>query len=93
MFTQSWLDAYQRPDRYSWAITLKETGCVIGRFFGMHPDDRVCQIELAYELGKNWWNQGLMTEAARAVIGYLFTEVGFNRIFAYHAPENPASAR
>lgn len=93
MFTEAWLGAYERPDRYSWAIELKETGEVIGRFFGMHPDDRLSQIELAYELGRKWWNRGLMTEAVAAVIHYLFTEVGVNRIHAYHAHANPASGR
>ena len=31
--------AYEKSDRYSWAVQLKETGEVIGRYFGMHPDD------------------------------------------------------
>lgn len=93
MFTDEWFNAYTRPNRYSWAIELKASGEVIGRFFGMHPDEYVGQIELAYELGQNWWNQGLMTEAARAVIDFFFNEIGFNRIYAYHASENPASGR
>lgn len=93
MFTDKWLGAYEQPNRYSWAIQLKSSGEVIGRFFGMHPDDRVNQVELAYELGQKWWNQGLMTEAAKAVIDFFFGEVGMNRIYAYHANENPASGR
>ncbi len=93
MFTDEWLDAYDRLNRYSWAIQLKASGEVIGRFFGMHPDDRIGQIELAYELGRNWWNQGLMTEAVKAVIDFFFYETGLNRIFAYHASENPASGK
>lgn len=47
MFTEEWLGAYSRPNRYSWAIQLKASGDVIGRFFGMHPEDRLKQIELA----------------------------------------------
>ena len=93
MFTDSWLGMYERPNRYSWAITLRSTGEVIGRFFGMHPDDRVRQIELAYELGPAFWGHGYMTEAARAVIDFFFREVGFNRVYAYHVRENPASGR
>lgn len=58
IFTENWLGAYERPDRYSWAIQLKETGQVIGRYFWMNPDDRLCQVELAYEMGKEWWNRG-----------------------------------
>ncbi len=93
MFTPEWLGAYDRPNRYSWAIQLKSTGEVIGRYFGMHPDDRISQVELAYELGRNWWNQGYMTEATKAVIDFFFREVGMNRVHANHAHENPASGR
>ncbi len=93
MFTPNWLNAYQRPDRYSWAIQLKESGEVIGRYFGMHPDDQISQIELAYELGKRWWGQGIMTEATKKVLDFFFREVGFRRVYAYHADKNSASGR
>lgn len=93
MFTDNWLNAYERPERYSWAIQLKSTEEVIGRLFGMNPDDKVKQVELAYELCSKWWNKGLMTEAVKAVIPFFFKEVGFNRVYAYHADKNPASGK
>lgn len=93
MFTDKWLGAYDRDNRYSWAIELKSTGEVIGRLFGMNPDDSLRQIELTYELGRSWWNQGLMTEAVKAVIDFFFCEVGFNRIQSHHADKNPASGK
>ncbi|MCI8387949.1 MAG: GNAT family N-acetyltransferase [Clostridiales bacterium] len=93
MFTDEWLGAYEKSNRYSWAIQIKSSGEVIGRMFGMYPDDRISQVELAYELGRKWWNNGLMTEAVKAVIDFFFKEVGFNRIHAYHASANPASGR
>lgn len=40
----------------------------------MHPDDDISQIELAYELGRDWWNQGLMTEAVKAIIDFVSTK-------------------
>ena len=52
MFTNNWLNAYEKSDRYSWAVQLKETGEVIGRYFGMHPDDELRQVELACEIGR-----------------------------------------
>lgn len=93
MFTDGWLRAYDRPNRYSWAIEEKASGEVIGRVFGMHPDAGTREVELTYELGRAWWNKGLMTEAVGAVIDYLFRENGFARICAYHADKNPASGR
>ena len=91
MFTEQWLGAYSRMNRYSWAIQIKQTGDVVGRLFGMHPDDELGEVELAYELGQKWWNQGLMTEAVSSLIEFFFTEVQMNRIYAYHADANPAS--
>ena len=93
MFTDSWMNAYEQMNRYSWAIQLKSTGEVIGRYFGMHPDDDLREVELACEIGKSWWNQGLMTEATKRVIQFFFEEVGMNRIYAYYADGNPASGR
>lgn len=81
MFTDNWLNAYERKNRYSWAIELKETGEVIGRYFGMHPDDELRQVELACEIGQAWWNQGLMTEATKKIIEFFFKEVGLSILF------------
>ena len=93
MFTDKWLGAYERPNRYSWAIVLKSTGEVIGRVFGMNPNDGLRQIELTYELGRKWWRKGLMTEAVKAVIDFFFNNVGFSRIYANHADKNLASGK
>ena len=93
MFTEKWLGAYESPKRYSWAIALKSSGEVIGRIGGMNLYEPLCQIELAYEIGQKWWNQGLMTEAVKKVIDFFICEVGFNRVYAQHAHKNPASGR
>ncbi len=92
MFTEKWL-SYDNPKRYSWAMELKSTGAVIGRMFGMHPDDELGQMELAYEMGKTWWNRGLMTEAVRVTLDYFLRDVGLQQVYAYHADANPASGR
>lgn len=49
--------------------------------------------ELGYALGRAWWGQGLMTEAAREVLRYGFETLGLNRIEARCEPENFASER
>ena len=92
MFTEKWL-SYDNPRRYSWAMELKSTGDVIGRMFGMRPDDELGQVELAYEMGKPWWNRGLMTEAVRVTLDFLLRDVGLRQVYAYHADANPASGK
>ena len=79
IFTDSWFAKYEQSNFYNWAIQLKSSGEVIGRFRGNFPDDHIEQINLAFELGQNCWNQGLMTEASKAVIGFFIKEIGYNR--------------
>lgn len=93
LFTPNWFAAYDRPDRYSWAVSLKPDGQAIGRVFGMHPDDRAQEVELAYELGRSYWGRGLMTEAVQEALRFFFEDVGFFRVYCYHADQNPASGR
>lgn len=42
------------------------------------------RCEVGYCLSKSYWNQGIMTESLKAIIKYLFNEIGFNRIQAIH---------
>jgi len=96
IFTDYWFAKYEQSDFYNWAIQLKSSGEVIGRIRGGIPNDhinRINQIELAWELGQNWWNQGLMTEAVKRVVDFFFNEIGFDRIYTAHAHKNPASGK
>ena len=86
-----WTEQYKNPDWYQWAIELKELGEPIGSISVVNHDDRVRMAEIGFCIGKNWWGQGIMTEAMKAVMDYLFDEVGFQRIEAGHDPNNPAS--
>ena len=44
-------------------------------------------------LSKAYWGQGLMTEAAQAVIRWLFEEVGLEAVTVGHFTENDRSRR
>ncbi len=74
------------------AITLRPADELIGAIsLGINQAHR--RAELGYWLGKPWWNQGYMTEAARALIGCGFETFNLNRISAQHFVRNPASGR
>lgn len=90
---QSWIERYVEPDFYQWGIELKETGELIGNISVVqHNEDRASAV-LGWCMGTRWWGQGIMPEAGKAVLKYLFEEVGFNRIAADHDPNNPKSGR
>lgn len=43
---------------------------------------------LGFVLNRNYWRQGIMTEACKAVIIYLFNEVKIETIYISHFPNN-----
>lgn len=84
---------YRNGDPGSWAITLRETGRVIGTigYMNYHADNAT--VEVGYSLSREHWGKGLMTEALDAVIGETFRVLKLHRIEAMHFTDNPASGR
>ena len=89
-----WVENYQNMDFYKWAICLNEkTEQVIGDISVVDRDEAVNACEVGYILSKDYWGQGLMTEALKAVLIYLLQGAGFNRVSAKFVTANPASGR
>ena len=89
----SWVAGYARPNAYNWALELKENGEVIGSLSVVRADDDIGELELGWCMSRAHWGRGLMPEAAKAVVDYLFNEVGANRVCAKHDVNNPKSGR
>jgi len=86
-----WIGMYETEDFFLWAIEFN--GQVIGTV-NLHEIDRTAgQCEIGFSIGSRWWNRGIMTEAAGAVIRYAFDPLDFVRITGWCAAENLASAR
>ena len=47
--------------------------------------------EIGYSLSRQYWNQGLMTEALSALLRFCFDTLRLNRVEAQHETDNPAS--
>jgi putative acetyltransferase len=78
-----------------WAIVHKETGKVIGSL-GMHSDEKRRGVNarmIGYVLSKDYWGQGLMTEAVKEALDYLFNDVRVDVVSIYHYPFNMRSKR
>lgn len=86
-----WCAAYEKPNTYNWVLEYE--GAPIGNISVVLINEKSEWAELGYCMGYAYWNKGLMPEAAKAVINFLFTEVGVNRIGISHAVKNPASGR
>lgn len=88
---EAWCAAYKNSDTYNWAIEYQ--GILIGNISVVRFDERSEWVDLGYCIGYAYWNRGIMPEAAKAVIDFLFAEVGVNRVGISHAVKNPASGR
>ena len=84
-----WVSSYVKDDFYVWAIEFE--GKLIGSISVVGKDDDARKARVGYCIGRNWWHRGIMSEALKAVMDYLFDEVGMNRIEACHDPNNPNS--
>lgn len=77
-----------------WATIHKADNKFIGRC-GLIPQlvDEQPEVEIAYMLAKEYWGQGLATEAACASRDYGFKKVGRDRLISLIDPENVASQK
>ena len=97
------LEILQRfiQDKKTFAIVYKENNKVIGSL-GIEKYGAVEKLseffdyqgrEIGYALSKDYWGRGLMPEALRAVIDYLFNELNLDFLLCGHFDFNNQSKR
>ena len=88
---EAWENCFKNKDCIRWGITRKDEGYIIGScgYYGFHTWYR--RASIGYEIARNNWRQGIMTEALSAIIDYGFGEMELNRLEAVVMPENTAS--
>lgn len=84
---------FEQKERFRWGIALKESNTIIGTGGYVAWNRMWCNAELGYDLARAYWGQGLMTEAAKAMVQFGFERMSLNRIEAEVMPDNRASMR
>ncbi len=74
------------------AITLKENKSLIG-MIGLTLNPEFSSAEMGYWVGKEYWNKGYCSEAAKAMLNFAFDELKLNRVHAHHFANNPSSGK
>lgn len=91
---EDWVNQYSDDSYYHWAIILKDNGEEpIGDIAVVSLKENVSMAHVGYCIGRNWWHQGITSEALKAVMEFLFDVVDVNRIEARHDPRNPNSGK
>ena len=83
---------YEQKYSYCWAIELKEIGKVIGCIDIVDQNLSLKQCTIGWVLSDDYWGCGIMTEASKKIIDFMFEE-GFVRIQSHHQIENIASGK
>ena len=78
---------------YQWGIVFKENNDVIGVIGACSLTESTESAYIGYWMGDKYWNKGIMTEALKEVMRFLFEEVNVKVVRSSHAPENPASGK
>jgi ribosomal-protein-alanine N-acetyltransferase len=86
-----WVSSYEKADFYQWAIEFE--GNIIGSISVVDYREDIARATIGYCIGRKWWHKGIMSESLKAVMDYLFDEIGFNCIEACHDPNNPNSGK
>jgi RimJ/RimL family protein N-acetyltransferase len=76
------------------AVVPRDEDALIGYCgFFYHPENQIEDIEIGYRLHPDYWNRGLITEAAQAVRDHAFRDWKLSRVISLIHPENIPSRR
>ena len=89
----AWEKEYEDGGCFQWALELKEIGQAIGSISVVKLNEKVNGAEIGYCMSRAYWGREIMPEALRAVLNFLFDEVGVDRAEARHDLRNPKSGR
>ncbi len=94
--TREWLreteEHLELDTAYDWGFERKFDHTLIGSG-GMYFNEERKMFMIGYNLMKSCWNQGYTTEAVKRILRFAVEERKQERLFAYHAKENPNSGR
>ena len=86
------IESFEQAQFGVWGMIDKQMGALIG-FCGVRLHAETLDKELLYGVSQPFWGAGLTTEAAQAVIAYLFDPQLTDRLIALANPANVGSCR
>jgi ribosomal-protein-alanine N-acetyltransferase len=95
---KGWSEQFKKKEFIRWGITFKGDDTVIGTIcadpcYVSFRENPLPPIMLGYDLSKEYWNNGIMTEALKSVIEFWFGKMNALRLQATVHPLNIASLK
>lgn len=89
---ERWAMGFENGHRTRWGIARKQDNYLIGSC-GFRWDKEANAAVVGYELGSEFWRQGIMSEALHAILQHGFERRGMQFVIAEIMLENVASRR
>lgn len=86
---------YREPEgkgHLRYGMFSKEDGAFIGTCGYHYWDPELRQVEIGYDVWKDYWRQGYVSEALPELIRVCFEDLGADKVYILTHPENQASA-
>jgi len=83
-------ERWESGEEFNWVITLPGEDRAIGGISCYLEED---SAEIGFLLNRRYWGRGYTTEAAAAIVAWLFSETSISRVWATCDAENLASGR
>jgi [ribosomal protein S5]-alanine N-acetyltransferase len=88
------IEHYQNPegkDNLRYGMFDKSSKAFIGTCGYHYWDKELKQVEIGYDIWKDYWKQGYMSEALPVLLSICFTQLGVDCVYILTHPENYAS--
>jgi len=86
--------AWSRNGYGAWMITDKRNGQLLGDcYLEAENESGSGDVEIGYDVGRNFWGRGIATEAAQAVLRFAFENTSVERIVGVAVKDNIGSQR
>lgn len=90
----SWYESiFNEQTGIRWGISLKDNDKIIGSCGFLNTVSTHRRTDIGFELSKEYWGQGIGSEAIMAIIHYAFEQMNIQRIQALIEPLNIASQK
>jgi ribosomal-protein-alanine N-acetyltransferase len=74
-----------------WAIARKDDSKLIGSCGFNYWNRDHSRGEISYDLAKQYWRKGIMSQVVKSVLGFAFTQMQMHRVEATVTPTNLGS--
>lgn len=87
------INQWNQNIRYRWLLELKTNDEIIGDLVIVRIDERWNEVEIGFNLSKNYQKKGYMKEALFSLMEYSINHLGFNRFTAFICAKNTAAIK